>query len=187
MGFKVILLGLFAPFILLAYIFSDCPPQGIGTAKQKAQNILKNRKMPGDTKPIKISIDTMLAIHSSLSNDFFVEIGGIVNEVKMGGPESCNCKTDNKNHWDFHIEIQGRTTQTKDRIIAEITPNSREANPLLTYEYCKSLQGKRVSVTGYLFYDKAHENLSYNLHWENKHCWRGSAWEIHPVKSIIAF
>jgi len=128
------------------------------------------------------------------SPDKAVRLQGFVFNVKMGGVESCNCKTKNPAFRDTHIELTPDETKTAPeyRLIAEVTPRlralmARKGVDWSTEGLRKTLKGRKVVITGWLLYDAEHEGEAFAndpqdaIGGEN---WRATCWEIHPVTNI---
>ena len=65
-------------------------------------------------------------------------------------------------------------------MICEITPKYIGRD---TIDF-KSKIGKKVRITGYLFYDLEHRHNAINTCNTCTNVWRASCWEIHPVCKI---
>lgn len=175
----------------------DCPPEGNATrADLKQLNKLKNRQ----GLPAAGDIDTAVTLKKILtpgddktrwSTSKAVRITGYVYDVKPGGIETCNCKTEEKDKRDTHIELladpmhSGKTL----RMVVEVTPHMREVqktkgNDWSTEMLRAKLHGRWVTFTGWLFFDQEHANQSENTSPGRARNWRATAWEIHPITAI---
>ena len=66
-------------------------------------------------------------------------------------------------------------TDTKRWLLAEVSPDWQKKAPELSEESCRNLYGKKVKVTGWLYYDDKGDQDP-----------RGTLWEIHPVTSLAS-
>jgi len=124
-----------------------------------------------------------------------------------GGKETCNCKLGKPPDKDFHIGIgfdpqlatsiengdvepvskpgQPPTKAEQTSVVIEMTPYYRaEYQPDWTLPRLQDAAGKQVKVIGQLLFDNEHgvPTEDCGLEGANKSsCWRGSAWELHPV------
>jgi hypothetical protein len=123
-----------------------------------------------------------------------VRVQGWVVDVLVGGTESCNCYATAPIDRDTHIEL-GLTADAAetDRVIVEVTPRLRIlmnqqgidwwTTPALK-QGPHAIKGKWVEVTGWLFFDEQHIEEATNTHTGNKHVWRATCWEVHPITSL---
>src|SRR5256885_15732444 len=101
------------------------------TSKVYTLNSLKNRyAIPKkDDFDDQITFDSLAhsADPNQFSTDNAVTLTGYVYKVKVGGVESCNCKTKNAKYRDTHIELTPNSTDTSAefRVIVEITARMR--------------------------------------------------------------
>ena len=161
-------------------------------------NEFKNRYSFPDSNSIDQSISISGLLNSGNPDQFdqskAITIQGYVFDVKVGGVETCNCKTKDQAFRDTHIEItpDENHTDPQYRIIVEVTPRMREIMATKGMNWSTSelhglIKGLKVEITGWLFYDAEHEDASFANDPEDqigRSNWRGSCWEIHPVTSI---
>lgn len=167
--------------------------------KEYDQNLLKNRY----NFPQASDFDTNLslkdfvngsAVEGKFSSSKAVEVTGYVYNVKVGGIETCNCKTKDQLFRDTHIELTLNDKQTgpENRFIVEVTPRIRQimANKGIDWTTAtlkKTLKGHMVKIQGWLFYDASHKTEDFaddpddNIGRAN---WRATAWEVHPITNI---
>jgi len=132
-----------------------------------------------------------------------VGLVGYLYFVQKTGAESTNCGLAGADETDFHIGIgfnrtiaQGlqdghtptdiekkRLAQTS--IVVEVTPHYRaQCKPTWTYDFLRQYVGRQVKVVGQLMLDNDHtvpkDNCA-DANADTDHCWRMTAWEIHPV------
>jgi hypothetical protein len=167
--------------------------------KEYDQNPYKNRY----NFPVANDFDPNLTLNdfvngSATKNKFnqakAVEVTGYVFNVKVGGVETCNCKTTDPLFKDTHIEItmNDQETSPEKRFIVEVTPRIRQIladqGVDWTTEALKDmLKGHMVKIQGWLFYDHSHETENYADDPDNnigKDNWRATSWEIHPITNI---
>lgn len=139
--------------------------------------------------------------------NFYAVVGYLYYAIP-GGIETCNCKLRNPDDRDFHIGIgfdsgtaakiadgtiskvnsgvgQQPTAFEQSAIIVEMTPHYRDKyHQNWTLPGVQQLAGKQVKVIGQLLVDNEHNEAAQNCAYPDAvktSCWRGSAWEIHPV------
>ncbi|HYL83967.1 MAG TPA: hypothetical protein VE263_07020 [Candidatus Angelobacter sp.] len=131
---------------------------------------------------------------------YFVEDTGKGANGKPSVGETCNCKLQLPDSYDFHVglgfdktlaaQIRQKKTQPvlgqptameKTSVVAEMTPHTR--GPKWTFARVNSLQGQQVKVVGQLMVDNAHLNGKDDCGFSGAAatCWRSTVWEIHPV------
>jgi hypothetical protein len=183
-----------------------CPPEGrkqggMLSPEEKAFNKKKNKSSV--VPKAKAEIISISALKSGKTKkddkDYWYEGAYIeVNDAylidyKEQGGETCNCQeADNDvddSKGDVHINIGNRKDLT-DRnndyyVVVEITPSYKKLHPDYKREL-KELEGKKVTLRGYLFYDSEHErnSINYCSTCSEKGVWRKTCWEIHPVTFI---
>lgn len=167
--------------------------------KEYDQNVFKNRYVfpqAGDFDS-SITLESFLdgkATENAFSQSTAVEVTGYVYDVKVGGVETCNCKTSNSLFRDTHIELTMNDQETgkENRFIVEVTPRVRQIFEKQGIDWTtqglrESIKGKTVTFQGWLFYDFSHTTEDFandpddNVGRAN---WRATCWEIHPVTSI---
>ncbi len=186
------LIYFFVCFCLLVYaIFGFktldkiCPNTGDGTnAKMRTMDSLKNRPCAPNKIDKSITINSILAPGDDtrrFNPSTYVSITGYVALVKRGGPETCNCHSKDKTQWDTHIEIiaDPQHPGTLNAMICEATRYGT-----IKYEDARKLIGKKVQITGYLFFDAEHWQNARNTNPNGTDLWRATCWEAHPVVSI---
>jgi hypothetical protein len=175
--------------LVLSAQLAHCPPQGDAkVARVAALNILKRRM----TVPQVDSAITLKAILASgddakrWDSHRGASIEGYIVNVKPGGIESVNCHAKAVLDRDTHIEMGLKSDVPKtERVIVEVTPQIRQTrHPEWTTAKLRQLIGKKVRITGWLFYDAEHSNASAHTCKKCVNAWRATAWEIHPVTQI---
>jgi hypothetical protein len=135
--------------------------------------------------------------------NFYQALGYIYYAIP-GGIETCNCKLKKLQDKDFHIGLgfdtsvagsiqRGEITKDTDpvvqqtSVIVEMTPFYRATfHPGWTLPKVQELAGRQVKVIGQLIVDNEHNTADQNCAFEDhgEECWRGSAWELHPVTAV---
>lgn len=177
--------------------YSECPPEGNAVSERiKQLNLLKNRIIAPATKDfdLTITLEKLLSPGNDVnrwSSSKAVKIVGYVYDVKVGGIETCNCKTKDNALRDTHIELvtDPMNPSKSVRFIAEITPKWREIVEKTGKKWSTSairdnFLGRWVEVEGWLFFDEEHQQQAQNTRPDGKNNWRGTAWEIHPITKI---
>jgi hypothetical protein len=178
--------------VLLSRAMADCPPEGDAKNDRERQlDLLKNRSeliaMPSRVAP-QITLQALLKPGDDTGRhgeDGGAQITGYVADVKPGGVESCNCHAKDLAHRDTHIYIALDANHARPRqcVIVEITPRLRR--PEWAPEKIRQLiLHKRVTITGWMFFDEEHKQNAVNTNSGNKNAWRATAWEIHPVTAL---
>jgi hypothetical protein len=178
-------------------IYHDCPMGG--TAKRNTvQNLNRQKNRYNEPRPedfdSKITLKDMLAPGYDVArfdHSKAVTITGYVEDVKMGGVETCNCGTKDPQYRDTHIELvldPMKSGETQ-RVIVEVTPRWRAIMQAKGIDWStKALRtkfmGRWVKVNGWLMFDAEHENASENTNPGRARNWRATAWEVHPITSI---
>lgn len=213
---KLFVLGILFTIILLPGVgqdmdvYNNCPPEGNVSSsnaparKQQLEllNRLKNRyNLPGPSDfDSSVTLEALLASAGKPDRDKFninkaatIE-GYIVYAANKGSEETCNCKASSAYYTDQHLELALSPDEPKDArtITVEITPRLREIMRQQgidwTHSEIKQYEGRKVRVSGWLFYDSEHEKdaCSYNP----SKCGdvprynRQTCWEIHPVTAF---
>ncbi|MCX6232926.1 MAG: hypothetical protein NTZ33_15460 [Bacteroidetes bacterium] len=167
--------------------------------KEYDQNPFKNRynfPKAGDFET-GLSLENFIdgtAVKGKFNQAKAVEVTGYVYDVKVGGIETCNCKTSDPLFRDTHIELtlNDQDTGPEKRFIVEVTPRIRkklaDQGVDWTTEALKGkMKGHMVKIQGWLFYDFSHETENFaddpkdNIGRTN---WRATSWEIHPITNL---
>ncbi len=172
-----------------------CDPRRGDTSVKSVQalNVLKTRTNIPRSK--NINLDITLAALIKRGNDrgrwdskMAATIVGYVAKVGVGGIESVNCHAKDAAHRDTHIDMvvsKKDAKNTKKHVIVEVTPQFRSRHPAwTTANLRKSLLGRCVKITGWIFFDAEHANASVNTAPSNRKSWRATAWEVHPITDI---
>lgn len=178
-------------FILSLFITivssAQCPMTGDGrNARMRYDDSLKNRPCVIVKSDSTITLESILKPGEDTKRfkpAQFATLIGYITVVKYGGSETCNCHSKNKSDLDTHIELTVNLGDggTKS-IICEITRYN--TNPMLSYAVIKSLKGKKVKISGYLFFDEEHKQNAVNTNPTGTDLWRATCWELHPVCAI---
>lgn len=176
-----------------------CAPEGEAEEEGKVrENRLKNwiaLPEPLDIDP-HVTLEAMRAPGADVNrwdSDKAATIEGYVRNVWGGWIESCNCSAIARGLTDTHLDIVSFADDSQRPVIAEINPTMRLIHKQLNLEDWSSMalrskyKGKRVRITGWLFYDWGHYLESDTVDPANRkggRNWRATAWEIHPITSI---
>lgn len=176
---------------------TPCPVEGNAKSERVQElNKLKNRT----NSPLLSDFDTTITLQKLLvpgkdqkrwTSSKAVKVIGYVCDVKVGGIETCNCKTKEKDLRDTHIELvtDPMNPAKSLRFIAEVTPRWRQEMKKkgvnwTTRALRDKFLGRWVVVEGWLMFDEEHEHQAQNTSPEGKNNWRATAWEIHPITKI---
>lgn len=180
----------------------DCPMEGNPSRKKdvlEPLNRLKNRFQIPDNSDFdkKVTLEKMLGDGDPDQGKFNVKkaatiTGYIVYVSPSPWAESCNCGTTINDYADIHVEIAQTPNEEKggNTIVVESTPRVRnKKGDELTRETLRKLWKAKILVTvsGWLFYDKEHENVSRNIHGEEVESAqnrRQTCWELHPITKL---
>lgn len=172
-----------------------------GSAKYNSRvyelNELKNRYQfprPSDYDSTITLQRLTKASEYAFSSNKAAMVTGYVYNVKVGGVESCNCRTKDRDFMDTHIELTVSRDKTSPqyRVIAEVTPRLRaimadKGVDWSTTTLKKALVGHTVKIGGWLLYDGEHSTEDFaddpgDSRGGNN--WRATGWEIHPITYI---
>ncbi len=189
-------------------VYNDCPLEGEVSQNNaperirqlEALNRLKNRyHFPtGADFDNSVTLEAMLEDKGKPDRNRFdvnkaatIE-GYIVYAARKGSKETCNCKSTSTFYTDQHLELALTPDEPKDgeTITVEITPRLRELMHQQgidwTHGEIQNYVGRKVRISGWLFYDAEHEKDACSYHPEK--CGaevtgynRQTCWEIHPV------
>jgi hypothetical protein len=176
---------------------NSCPTEGNAKTEHLQElNKLKNRSKFPEAKDInhKITLGEILKKGDDKerwNHEQAAKVIGYVRDVKVGGVETANCKTKDKNLRDTHIELvlNPMSAEKNQAVIVEVTPRIRKimaekgidwSTKMLRSKYL----GRWVEVEGWMMYDFEHANMAENTKPGNLKNWRATAWEIHPITSI---
>jgi hypothetical protein len=136
-------------------------------------------------------------IHTVIGYLYYAQIGGI---------ETCNCQLKDPAYRDYHLGIgfskalaekiaagdertsakkgQATTKAQRTSIVVEMTPYFRtKFDQKWNLPELQDFVGKQVKIVGQLVFDSEHAKTGQDcaLGISSATCWRGSAWELHPV------
>jgi hypothetical protein len=177
--------------------YNGCGPEGDAKREDVRElNVHKNRYDFPDSAHIDRSVTLQAMLSPGNDRDRFsigkaAEITGYVNDVKVGGDESCNCHARNPEDRDTHIELVVSPEQSAEgmRVIVEVTPRLREEMAKKGIDWStdklrNTIKGHYVKVRGWLLFDEEHLKQAVNTDPDNPKDWRATCWELHPVTSI---
>jgi hypothetical protein len=205
------MLVLFAAGFLLAgappqdsdYTMQDgktCGPTG-SAAKAEVKELNLHKNQIGAPTADDIDTDVTLAAMLAPGDDEgrfdatkAARIVGFVMDVKVGGVETCNCKSTNPIDRDTHIELAAAPgAPNNQRVIVEVAPRLRKqmkdngvdwTTLALQSHGPGGIKGKWVEVTGWLLFDLEHTDAAENTSPGNPGNWRATCWEIHPITEM---
>lgn len=135
---------------------------------------------------------------------YFVEDTGKGGNGKVAFGETCNCKLQLADSFDYHLgigfdaalaqQIQANHPQPdvhnpgdmeQTSVVAEMTPHTRDQG--WTIDRVNAQQGKQVKIQGQLMLDNVHFNAHDDCNFTNSdaNCWRATVWEVHPVTQFF--
>ena len=178
-----------------AFAIAECQPEGTATSAAEIKgNPLKNRLQAPEPTLVQVtSLNAFLAPGADAGRwdmNRGAEIEGYVDTVKSGGPETCNCGSDNPDDYDTHIEISVHPHDPKgERMIVEVTPPWRRLMATVNQDWSTqalkaSILHRQIRVRGWLFFDARHASAATNTHTGTQKPWRGTAWEVHPITAL---
>ena len=169
-------------------VTNNCP--AIGDSKisdLQALDLLKNRAVKPLMLPRALQVADFMTgkpDEFSYNTDSYVTVTGTIVMVKYGSGESCNCHSDDRTTYDYHIELADSVNASKTRImVCEVSRFTKDSVGMNIGDI-KLLIGKQVAIEGYLFYDIEHKQNAYNTTPNGTRLWRGTCWEVHPVFKI---
>ena len=133
------------------------------------------KKLRGrSTVPTAADIDAAATLESLLAKQEKTAFS----EKKGATIEGFVVQTEREEDGDYHLTLAAAKGETDTRkwVIVEVTPAWQKKDHSLDPAALRKLQGSRVRVTGWLYYepDEAQEDP------------RGTRWEIHPVTAVMA-
>lgn len=136
--------------------------------ESKEQMALKNRGM----SPKQADIDQAVTLDGLLSKKEMSSFS----TSKAATVEGHVIQVEKEEDGDYHIAMAtaASETDTQKWVIVEVTPGWRKRKASLSDAKIKQLHGKKVRVTGWLYYEMEEEHQDP----------RGTRWEIHPVTDI---
>jgi len=138
--------------------------------ESKVEMAAKNRH----ATPTPAQIDARVTVTALLDQPF----ADAWSSEKAARVEGVIVQVENEEDGDTHIVLApaGEEKNTARWVIAEVTRASRAHHKDLGLARLKDLRGKKVAVTGWLYYEPDADS-------EDP---RGTRWEIHPITSIAA-
>ena len=151
-----------------------------------ALNKLKNRSNIPTTIDNSITLEKILESgndRAKFSNIKGVTITGYISDAIPGGDEDCNCMYTQEPFIDTHIEIALTPNETdkKKVMVVEMSPRFKAKHGDWRTTNVKALIGKKVTITGWMFFDEKHWQNSVNTNPNGTNLYRKTAWEIHPI------
>src|SRR5262245_4132724 len=124
--------------------------------------------------PAAADIDSAVTLPAMLSRNE----KGAFSEAKGATIEGWVVQVEREEDGDYHLAVAAseKESDTKHWVIVEVTPAWQKKNAALSGESLRKLHGKKVRVTGWLYYEPD----------PNQPDPRGTRWELHPVTAIAA-
>ena len=186
-------------------LFHGCPPEGDATQTTRSDptlNVLKNRTTPSGEGFKAMHFDDLaqLEVPDGVSKKHrtkwpqetlqvveseelkAVQVMGYLLKIKMEGPESPNCHSNDRADRDYHIWLANSSDDEKaDPVVVEITPRIRAEHPSWTSTNLNKLvrDKTRVRISGWILLDPEHPDQVGKT--------RTTIWEIHPIFKIEIF
>ena len=178
---------------------AGCPPRGDATKpKEQRLNVLKARTEAPSDEDIDdtATIGALIAPGDdtlSWSPDTAVEITAFVLGVRDGGPASSNCHSANPADHDTILDLSpgANVFDAGHKMVAVITPRGRRLMAGNGVDWSTSTIAAKytqqyVTIRGWLLFDTAAAGRSLNsAPLARNNITRATAWEIHPVTSIV--
>jgi hypothetical protein len=133
------------------------------------------KKLRGRTSaPAAADIDASVTLDALLAKQAKTSFS----ESKGATIEGFVVQTEREEDGDYHLTLAAvrGETDTRKWVIVEVTPAWQKKDASLAPAALRKLQGSRVRVTGWLYYEPDDEQ-------EDP---RGTRWEIHPVTAVSA-
>ena len=123
--------------------------------------------------PAGPDIDSAVTLQALLSRNE----KGAFSEAKGATIEGWIVQVEREEDGDYHLALapSEKESDSKHWVIVEVTPPWQKKNAALSGESLRKLHGKKVRVTGWLYYEPD----------PNSPDPRGTRWEIHPVTAIV--
>jgi hypothetical protein len=136
--------------------------------ESREQMAFKHRK----AAPKDGEIDTAVTLGTLLEK----KGEGAFQSSKAARVEGTLVQVETEEDGDIHMTLapEGKEADTKHWVIAEVTPDWQKQDPSLKLAALKERRGKKVTVTGWLYYEPDEEYQDP----------RGTLWELHPVTSV---
>jgi|SRR6185436_12793456 len=148
-------------------LLAGLPLMAEDKGESKAEMALKNRKTPPKATEIDSNATVQTLLEKQGANDW--------SHTKGAHLEGYVIQVEGEDDGDVHFVIAAKPgeTDTRQWVITEVTPGWQK-NPGLSKKSLKSLVGKRVRVSGWLYREPDAEQGDP----------RGTPWEIHPVTEV---
>ena len=168
---RIRLIPVFVCVLAAISLATDIPAQrnpSDDRGESKEQMALKNRA----TRPKQADIDKDVTLEGLLAKK---DMSGF-STSKGATVEGYVIQVEKEDDGDFHIAMAPTAgeTDTQKWVIVEVTPAWRKRNASMSDAKVKQLHGKKVRVTGWLYYEMDDDQKDP----------RGTKWEIHPVTDI---
>ncbi|HEY1251836.1 MAG TPA: hypothetical protein VGH97_11655 [Thermoanaerobaculia bacterium] len=156
------------------------------TAALLAAGVLGAQERPGDKgeSPAEMKLRGRSAAPKTAEIDSAVTLDAMLakkdkaafSETKGATVEGYVVQVEREEDGDYHLTLASAAgeTDTKKWVIVEVTPTWQKKETSFSGDSLRKLYGKKVRVTGWLYYEPDEEGPDP----------RGTRWEIHPVTDI---
>jgi hypothetical protein len=158
----------FVPLVLLTLplVAAGIVPARAEKGESRAAEALKNRR----TAPAAAAIDANVTLDALLEKKGAKDWSN----AKAGKLEGYVVQVEREEDGDVHLALASapKETDTAKWVVVEVSPGGQK-KPGMSPRALRSLVGKKIQATGWLYYDA-----------RDQHDPRGTNWELHPVTSI---
>jgi hypothetical protein len=163
--------------ILASFVLALGVGSGLRAGEQEGDKgeTPEQKKLRGRTNaPAAADIDAGATLDALLAK----QAKSAFSEKKGATIEGYVVQTEREEDGDYHLTLAAAKGETDTRkwLIVEVTPGWQKKDASLDPAALRKLQGSRVKVTGWLYYEPDEEQADP----------RGTRWEIHPVTAISA-
>ena len=168
---KFVVLSVFSLAILLSGIAYATQRQSADDKGESPKSrALKNRRSAPGQNDIDKSVTLKGLLDKKNETDLSASKGAVI--------EGYVIQVEKEDDGDYHIVLADdrQETDTNKWVVVEVTPAWRTRKASLSPTRLKQLHGKKVRVTGWLFYEPEADQVDP----------RGTRWELHPVTDMAA-
>jgi hypothetical protein len=166
---KFVVLFVFLLAILLSGIAHATPRRSVDDKGESPKHrALKNRRSAPGQNNIEKAVTLKSLLDKKNETDWSTSKGAVI--------EGYVIQVEKEEDGDYHIALaeDRQENDTNKWVIVEATPAWRAKKGSLQANRLKQLHGKKVRVTGWLFYEPDTDQVDP----------RGTRWELHPVTDI---
>ena len=165
--FVVLFVSLFA-ILLSGIAYATQNGRGEDKGESRENRALKNRRSAPGHNHIDQAVTIQNLLDKKNASDWSTAKGAVI--------EGYVIQIEKEADGDYHmfLAVEKQENDTNKWVIVEVTPNWSTRNGSLSAARIKQLHGKRVRVTGWLYYEPDASQVDP----------RGTRWELHPVTNI---